>query len=35
MAAVGLWKDRTDLPDTDIYVRNMRKGTRLKRRGIV
>ena len=34
MAAVGLWKDRTDLPDTETYVRNLRKGTRLKRLGI-
>ena len=31
MAAVGLWKDRTDLPDTETYVRNLRKGTRLAR----
>ena len=35
MAAVGLWKDRTDLPDTESYVRNLRSGTRLKRLGIV
>jgi hypothetical protein len=35
MAAVGLWKDRTDLLDTETYVRNLRKGTRLKRLGIV
>jgi len=34
MAAVGLWKDRTDLPDTETYVRNLRGGTRLKRLGI-
>jgi len=31
MAAVGIWKDRTDLPDTEIYIRNLRKGTRLQR----
>jgi hypothetical protein len=31
MAIVGLWKDRTDLPDTETYVRNLRKGTRLAR----
>jgi hypothetical protein len=31
MAAVGIWKDRTDLPDTETYVRNLRKGTRLAR----
>jgi hypothetical protein len=35
MGIVGIWKDRTDLPDTETYVRNMRKGTRLKRLGIV
>jgi metal-responsive CopG/Arc/MetJ family transcriptional regulator len=35
MAAVGLWKDRADLPDTETYIRNLRKGTRLKRLGIV
>jgi len=35
MAAVGIWKDRTDLPDTETYVRNLRKGSRLKRLGIV
>jgi hypothetical protein len=31
MAAVGIWKDRTDLPDTETYIRNLRKGTRLQR----
>lgn len=31
LAAVGLWKDRTDLPDTETYVRSLRKGDRLKR----
>jgi len=31
MGIVGLWKDRTDLPDTETYVRNLRKGARLKR----
>ena len=31
MAIVGLWKDRTDLPDTETYIRNLRKDTRLKR----
>ena len=31
MAIVGLWKDRTDLPDTETYIRNLRGGTRLKR----
>jgi hypothetical protein len=34
MGIVGLWRDRTDLPDTEKYVRNLRKGTRLKRLGI-
>jgi hypothetical protein len=31
LSAVGLWKNRTDLPDTQTYVRNLRKGDRLKR----
>jgi hypothetical protein len=31
MAIVGLWKDRTDLPDTETYVRSLRSGTRLQR----
>ena len=31
MGIVGLWKDRTDLPDTETYIRNLREGTRLKR----
>ncbi len=35
MAAVGVWKDRADLADSESYVRNLRKGTRLKRLGIV
>jgi hypothetical protein len=30
-ALVGIWKDRQDLPDTDAYVREVRKGHRLKR----
>ena len=30
-AVVGLWKDRSDLPDTDAYVRRLRKGKRLSR----
>jgi hypothetical protein len=29
MAAVGIWKDRTDLPDTETYIRNLR-GTRIQ-----
>jgi hypothetical protein len=35
MAAVGVWKDREDLVNSEAYVRNLRKGTRLKRLGIV
>ena len=31
MGIVGLWKNRTDLPDTETYIRNLRKGTRLAR----
>jgi Arc/MetJ family transcription regulator len=30
---VGLWRNRTDLADTDAYIRNLRKGTRMKRLG--
>ena len=33
-AVVGMWKDRTDLPDTETYVRQLRKGTRMKRLGL-
>jgi len=31
LSAVGLWKDRTDIPDAETYVRNLRKGNRLQR----
>ena len=31
LSAVGLWGDRPDLPDTQAYVRGLRKGDRLKR----
>jgi hypothetical protein len=31
MGIGGLWNDRTDLPDTETYVRNLRKCTRLER----
>jgi hypothetical protein len=31
MAIVGIWKDRTDLPDTETYIRNLRNGSRLER----
>lgn len=27
----GIWKDRTDLADSEAYVRALRKGSRLKR----
>jgi len=30
-AVVGIWKDRSDLPDTESYVRRLRKGSRIKR----
>jgi Ribbon-helix-helix protein, copG family len=30
-AVVGLWKDRSDLPDTEAYVRRLRQGKRLSR----
>ena len=28
---VGLWKDRTDLPDTETYIRNLRDDDRMER----
>ena len=31
LAAIGLWKDRTDLPEAAVYVRRLRKGIRLDR----
>jgi hypothetical protein len=31
LSVIGLWKDRTDLPDTETYVRNLRNDNRLKR----
>lgn len=31
LSAIGLWGDRDDLPDTETYVRSLRKGDRLKR----
>jgi len=30
-SVVGLWKDRNDLPDTEIYVRNLRDDDRMDR----
>ncbi len=31
LQVIGLWKDRDDLEDTETMVRNLRRGTRLKR----
>ena len=31
MSVVGLWKDRSDLPETATYIRRLRKGSRLGR----
>ena len=31
LSAIGIWKDRTDLPDTETYVRGLRNDRRLKR----
>lgn len=30
-AVIGIWKDRADLPDTERYVRGLRKSTRSRR----
>jgi hypothetical protein len=30
-ALVGIWKNREDLPDSEQYVRRLRKGKRLRR----
>jgi hypothetical protein len=30
LSAIGLWGDRNDLPDTEAYIRDLRKGDRLK-----
>ena len=30
-AAVGLWKEREDIGDSSAYVRNFRRGSRLRR----
>jgi hypothetical protein len=34
MGIVGLWEDRTDLPDTETYIRSLREDDRLERLGI-
>jgi hypothetical protein len=31
LSAIGLWKDRTDLPNSERYVRELRQGDRLDR----
>jgi hypothetical protein len=31
LGIVGIWKDRTDLPDSTEYVRQLRRDTRLDR----
>jgi hypothetical protein len=31
LAAMGVWRDRRDLPDTQTYLRRLRKDGRLKR----
>jgi hypothetical protein len=30
LAVIGLWKDRTDLPETEDYIRELRSGDRLR-----
>jgi hypothetical protein len=30
-ALAGIWKDRTDLSDSEVYLRRLRKGSRLRR----
>jgi Arc/MetJ family transcription regulator len=30
-ALAGIWNDRADLVDTDVYLRELRRGTRLRR----
>ena len=31
LAAIGMWRDRGDIPDSAAYVRGLRRGTRLRR----
>jgi hypothetical protein len=31
LSAVGLWKDRADIPDAETYVRHLRNDDRLER----
>jgi len=30
-AVIGLWADRTDIPDSTKFVRSLRRGSRLER----
>ncbi len=30
---VGIWKDKRDLPDTESYLRKLRRGSRIERHG--
>ena len=34
MGIVGLWKNRSDLEDTESYIRNLRDDDRMERMGI-
>lgn len=31
LSVIGIWKDRTDLPETSVYIRRLRDDDRLKR----
>jgi hypothetical protein len=31
LSVVGIWKNRTDLPDTETYIRRLCKGRRVAR----
>jgi hypothetical protein len=33
-AVVGLWRDRKDIENSDVYIRKMRTGSRQKKRGL-
>ena len=35
MGIIGLWKDRADLPETETYIRNLRKGRPIETLNIV
>jgi hypothetical protein len=34
MGIVGLWKDRTDIENTEAYIRNLRNDDRMERLGV-